>query len=232
VFLKAMTEMAKRKVTIWFIVIVVAAPSVVFGDLTDGLGAYCPFNKIRQLTEIPVQNSTFYLHGVDPALTLDGVAPPGTVAKYKDSLSVNRTAFKEIGTWTHAVPSGMTLQICPLTALRVWVGLQNSDDQRTCFDLRAELLRNGAQIASGETRNIQGVTHNPDKAKEVVLDFGPISDRYFNSGNILSLRILTKVTATGGNSSAVGLRLYYDAVSRASKLEPSSIPSCVDLGKH
>jgi len=110
------------------------------------------------------------------------------------------------------------------------VGLRSSDDQRTYFDLRAELLKNGTRIACGETRNIQGVTHNPDKAKEVVLDFGPISDRYFNSGNILSLRILTKVTATGGNNSAVGLRLYYDAVSRASRIEPSSIPSCVDLG--
>ena len=227
-----MTEMGKRHGTMWLIVIVWAAPSVIFGDLTDGLGAYCPFNEIRQLTELPVQNSTFYLHGVDPALSLDGVAPTGIVARYKDSPSVNRTAFKEIGTWTYVVPSGMTLQIYPLTALCVWVGLQNSDDQRTCFDLRAELLKGGTRIASGETRNIQGVTHNPDLAKEVVVAFGTISDRYLTSGDVVSLRILTKVTATGGHSSAVGLRLYYDAVSRASKLEPSSIPSCVDLGRH
>jgi len=35
--------------------------------------------------------------------------------------------------------------------------------------------------------------------------------------SVLSLRIMTKVTASGGHSNAVGLRLYYDGVSRPSR---------------
>ena len=120
----------------------------------------------------------------------------------------------------HAVPSGMTLQIDPLTDLRAWVGLKNSDDQGTYFDIRAELLKNGTPVASGETQNVQGITRNPDKAKEVAVAFGTVSDPALNPGDVLSLKILTKVTATGGHSSAVGLRLYYDSVTRPSRFEP------------
>jgi hypothetical protein len=118
----------------------------------------------------------------------------------------------------------MYLKLGSLNDLHVWVGLKNSDDQGTYFDIRAELIKGGTQIASGETKNIQGVTRNPDKAKEVVVAFGAISNPGFNPGDVLSLRILTKVTAAGGHSNAVGLRLYYDSLSRPSKFEPGSIP--------
>ena len=110
-----------------------------------------------------------------------------------------------------------------LSDLHVWVGLKNSDDQGTYFDIRAELLKNGIAIASGEMQNIQGVTRNPDKAKEVAVAFGTISDGAFNADDVLSLRILTKVTATGGHSGAVGLRLYYDALSRPSTFGTSLV---------
>jgi len=163
-----------------------------------------------------------YLHGVDPDLTLDDAAPTGTVAKYKDSPSVNRTAFKEIGTWTYDVLAGAALDSS--RNLHVWVGLKNSDDQGTYFDIRGELYKNGTLVASGETMNVQGITRNPDRAKEVAVAFGTVSDPALNPGDVLSLKILTKVTATGGHSSAVGLRLYYDSLSRPSRFEPGPTP--------
>lgn len=104
----------------------------------------------------------------------------------------------------------------------MWIGLKNSDDQGTYFDVRAELFKNGYPMAACETLNIQGVTRNPDKAKEVILDFGMISDGKFEAGDTLSLRILTKVTDVGGHSNAVGLRLYYDSTSRPSGLTITS----------
>jgi sulfatase modifying factor 1 len=164
----------------------------------------------------------FYLHGAGSDLTLDNGAPTGATPKYKDSPSLRRTEFREIGTWTYAVPSGMLLHIGSVKDLHVWVGLKNSDDQGTYFDIRAELLKNDTAVASGEVTNIQGVTRNPDKAKEVVLDFGVIPTAEFNPGDVLSLRILTKVTDVGGHNSAVGLRLYYDSVSRSSRFRAGS----------
>ena len=86
----------------------------------------------------------------------------------------------------------------------------------------AELLNNGTAVASGEVTNIQGVTRNPDQAKEVVLDFGVSPTAEFNPGDVLSLRILTKVTDVGGHNNAVGLRLYYDSASRPSGFKASA----------
>jgi hypothetical protein len=99
----------------------------------------------------------------------------------------------------------------------VWIGLKNSDDQGTYFDVRAEIRKNSVVIATGETKNIQGVTRNPDLAKEVAVTFGSVSDAAFSPDDILSLRLLTKVADSGGHANAVGLRVYYDAVTRASR---------------
>jgi hypothetical protein len=165
-----------------------------------------------------------YLHGVAPDLTLDDVAPTDTTAQYQDSPGVNRTTFQEIGTWTYVVPPDVNLQPDAARNLYVWLGLKNSDDQGTYFDLRAELLRNEAPIASAQTTNIQGITRNANKAKEVVVAFDAIGDGAFSPGDVLAIRILTKVTDSGGHGNAVGLRLYYDSLSRPSRFEPSSVP--------
>jgi hypothetical protein len=165
-----------------------------------------------------------YLHGVAPDLILDDVAPTGTTAQYQDSPGVNRTTFQEIGTWTYVVPPDVNLRLDAARNLYVWLGLKNSDDQGTYFDLRAELLRNEAPIASAQTTNIQGITRNPNKAKEVVVAFDAIGGAAFSPGDVLAIKILTKVTDSGGHNNAVGLRLYYDSLSRPSRFEPASVP--------
>ena len=122
----------------------------------------------------------------------------------------------DVGFDNVAVTVGMK-QLATLGPVKVWLGLKNSDDQGTYFDLRVDLLKNGVTIATGETRDIRGITRNPSLAKEATVTFGTISDNQLNSGDVLSLRIMTKVTASGGHSNAVGLRLYYDALSRPSR---------------
>jgi len=155
-----------------------------------------------------------YLHGTAPALTLNNTAPTGTTAKYLDSPAINRTAYKVIGTWADPVTVPVASILRP-TPLEVWIGLKNSDDQGTYFDLKAEVLRNGVPVAEGVKVDIRGVTRNPDKALKVTIDLSSL-DVFVSPGDTLSLRISAKVTASGGHNSAVGLRLYYDAVNRAS----------------
>jgi len=140
-----------------------------------------------------------------------------TATKFKDSPAVKRTIWQTIGTWS-APPLTSALRLEAVGDLHVWLGLKNSDDQGTYFDLRAELRKNGSVIASGETKTIQGVTRNPSLAKEVTVAFGALSTSEFNPGDVLSLKILTKVADSGGHSNAVGLRLYYDAVARPSRV--------------
>ena len=118
-------------------------------------------------------------------------------------------------------PLAESTEITP--SAKVWIGLKNSDDQGTNFDLRAELLKNGTVIASGETRCITGVTRNADKAKEVTVPLSPIATGNVVAGDVLSLKISTRIgtnpngTKCAGHSNAVGLRLYYDGTTRPSR---------------
>ncbi len=158
----------------------------------------------------------YYFHTTTTSNEINNNAPTATTAKFKDSPAVNRTTYQEIGVWS-AAPLIAPMQLESLSSLVTWIGLKNSDDQGTYFDLKVEIIKNGIVRAAGETKNIQGVTRNPSLAKEVAVAFGAISDAQFSTGDVLSIRILTKVADSGGHNNAVGLRMYYDAVSRSSR---------------
>ncbi len=175
-----------------------------------------------------------FLHGTGstanpPTLFVDENVPVGTIAKYSDSKAIKfagGNSWKEIGTWT-ADPAFSTGTLDAVGDLEVWVGLKNSDDIGTRFDLRAEVYRNDSLVASGETYCIQGVTRNPALAKEVSVSFDLlVPDSSFNgTSDVLRLKILTRIGTDGaggfcgGHSNAVGLRLYHDAETRPSSFE-------------
>ncbi len=175
---------------------------------------------------LPVfQRRTSFLRGAGadvnpPVLYLDA-APNASAPKYRDSAGVKfagGNVFKEVGTWT----SPMVAAFDATGALHTWIGLKNSDDQGTRFDLRAELYKNGILLAQGLIRCIQGVTRNPDSAEAVTVPFGLLPTTVLEGSDGLSLRILTRIgtnpddTACGGHSNAVGLRLYFDSTNRPS----------------
>ncbi|MGH7752225.1 MAG: Kelch repeat-containing protein, partial [Gemmatimonadales bacterium] len=111
-----------------------------------------------------------------------------------------------------------------MSNLHVWLGLKNSDDQGTSFDLQAELYKNGALVTSGLTRCITGVIRDPNLAKEVTAAFAPFATPTFNgTSDQLSLKIWTRIgtnpdnTKCPGHNNAVGLRLYFDATTRSAR---------------
>jgi hypothetical protein len=179
-----------------------------------------------KLTPLP-RPVSFFLHD---GASLDNNSPTATTAKYKDSPSVKFSGgnpWKEIGVWTASAPL-TDGRLDGLGGLDVWLGLKNSDDQGTNFDLRAEVYKDGVLVASGEAYLIKGVTRNPDKALKVTVSFGSFSPVDFDGiSDTLSLKILTRIGTDGnghfggGHSSAVGLRLYFDAVNRPAVLAVS-----------
>jgi probable HAF family extracellular repeat protein len=177
----------------------------------------------------PTPTPPLFLHsdvGHSPVLFLDTTAPTNSTARYKDSPPVSISGgnpWKEVGTWT-ASPELTDGLLRGLGGVGTWIGLKNSDDQGTRFDLRIEVRKNASEVvAAGEVACIDGVTRNPAKAKEVVvtlLPFPPVS--FDGSGDALSLRVLTRIGSGGscvGHKSAVGLRLYFDAFDRDSRIE-------------
>jgi hypothetical protein len=197
-----------------------------------GVGAFAA--KLGNVSSV----ATIYLRGIGPSsnpptLFLDASAPTNTTAKFKDSTAINFSGgnpWKEVGVW----PAEPSLTVGSLTALgdlRVWLGLKNSDDQGTKFDLRVEVSRNGALVAAGETYCIQGITRNASLAKEVIVSFAPFAPVTFDGvTDELSLKVLTRIGSNGaggfcgGHSNAVGLRLYFDSISRPSRFNATNAP--------
>ncbi len=189
-------------------------------------------------TPTPSTAQGFYLRGIGPnnnppVLLLDTAAPTATTAKYKDSTSVNfngGNSWKEIGTWL-AAPILTDGELTTLNDLHVWLGLKNSDDQGTRFDVRAEVYKNGMLIASGETLCIQGITRNANNALASSVAFAPFNAQDFNGlTDVLSLKVLTRIGTNGsggfcgGHSNAVGLRFYFDATDRPAKFDATLGP--------
>jgi hypothetical protein len=112
----------------------------------------------------------------------------------------------------------------------LWLGLKNSDDQGTSFDLKTEVSINDTLISDGVTRCIIGVTRNPSRAKDIEVLFSPTADNVLDAGDILSLKILTRIGTNSddskcpGHKNAVGLRLYYDGVNRPSRFGAEIAP--------
>ncbi|TLY41826.1 MAG: hypothetical protein E6K58_09180, partial [Nitrospirae bacterium] len=176
-------------------------------------------------------SADFFLHGAGatanpPTLFLDRTAPTDTTAKFKDSTSINFSGgnpWKEVGTWP-ADPALTAGTLSALSDLHVWLGLKNSDDQGTNYDLQAEVYKNSTLVSSGLTRCITGVTRNPALAKEALVAFSSFPPTDFNgTSDQLSLKILTRIgtnpdnTKCPGHNNAVGLRVYFDATTRQAR---------------
>ena len=183
----------------------------------------------------------FYLRGRGaianpPTLTLDDTAPSDTTAKFKDSTSISYSGgnpWKEIGTWA-AAPAGSAQTLSGVSGLLAFLGLKNSDDQGTQFDLRAEIFRNGILAGSSATLCITGVTRNPNSAKVVTAVLDPFAPVPVAVGDVLSLKLSTRIGTNpdgskcsrpgGSHSSALGLRVYFDAVSRSARFKATFAP--------
>ena len=113
----------------------------------------------------------------------------------------------------------------------LWIGLRNSDDIGTWYDLKAEMLVNGVSITSGVTRCIQGLIRDPKKAFEAVVPFGAFSSVTLVSGDVVAIRVSTRVgtnpdeTFCGGHNGTVGLRLYYDYTGYTSHIDATIAPT-------
>jgi Glucodextranase, domain B len=198
---------------------------------STGISPASRISRGRAITQSAAP-SDFYLHGTDPianpaSLFLDNTAPTTTTAKSKDSSSINFNGgnpWKEVGTW-NASPSLTRGVLTSLSGLHVWVGLKNSDDQGTNFDVRAEVYKNNTLISAGLSQCVTGVTRNAANAKEVVVPFASVPETLFDGAvDTLFVKVLTRIgtdatgARCGGHSNAVGLLSYFDATNRPSKL--------------
>lgn len=159
-----------------------------------------------------------------PALSLSTLAPSERAAKSQDSPRIKfagGNSWVAVGTWT-AAPGLGSGTLTALGAAQLWLGLKDSHNSDTYFDLRVEAYKNGALLATGQTLCVQGITGAPDAARNVTVAFAPVAATSFNGiSDVLALRVLTRIgttaagTACGGHPDAAGVRVYFDGVGRA-----------------
>jgi hypothetical protein len=98
-----------------------------------------------------------------------------------------------------------------LTALgpaQLWIGLKNSDDVGTKFDLLAEVLKNGTVIGSGQVNGVAGGSSGFNNAKLDAINLAMPGAVAINSGDTLSLRLSVRIATTGHRSGTA--RLWYN----------------------
>ena len=93
----------------------------------------------------------------------------------------------------------MTGTLAALEDAHVSLGLKNSDDIGTNFDIRLETFRNGVLVSAGETRCVQNLTRNATLARDVAVPFPTFAATPFSGSDVLTLRVRTRIgtNATG-----------------------------------
>ena len=165
-------------------------------------------------------------------LVLVTTPPAGSVAKFLDSPALKRTGtypypYTLIGEWDDGYVGNIVGCILEaVSPLHVWLGLRNSDDQGTNFDLKADVLFTSNApgsptviVASTEKLCIKGLTRNPALAQEIISGFPPPLHVAGDGEFSLTLSARIASPACGGHANATGLRVYYDSADRDSRFD-------------
>ncbi len=161
--------------------------------------------------------------------TIPNVAA-GTVASDNCSVVVTQTpaAGTAVGLGTHTItvratdPSGnfteatTTFTVNALQfATKFWLGLKNSDDVGTKFDLRAEVRKNNQLVGSAEIYDQNGGSSGFNNASLRTIA-AALSSTGFCSGDNVSVTLLVRVAANSGHVSGTARLWYNDAIANSS----------------
>jgi len=206
------------------------APPIVMSFSMDGLSAdAAEVGPISSPVPTPSRCSNMRLEppialyldrGTGGNLLLTEAAPTSTTAKFTDSPVLSRSngnPWKEIGAWDTVI-NPLPCPIAEIGDLHVWLGLRNSDDQGTQFDLKAEVFVGGNVVATGETDCVVGLARNPALAREVTVSFEPPAREFLS--NEVTLVLSARIgTGCPGHASATGLRVYYGSAAQDSSFD-------------
>ena len=100
-------------------------------------------------------------------------------------------------------------QLTSLGSASVWIGLKNSDDVGTKFDLLAEVLKNGLVVGSGQANDVPVGGSGFNNAVQRAISQTLASPQGLCPGDLLSIRLSARVAASSGHNSGTA-RLWYN----------------------
>ena len=167
---------------------------------------------------------------------LDGVPPDGTCSQgfdcYTQDITEQVFAIGDHNSDSGVSGSGTGFsdfeavdQTSPTsTAARVWLGLKNSDDVGTRFDLKAIVKQNGTQVSSGTLLGSLGGSSGFNNAK---LRTVPLSlpSSAFTSGDTMSIEVSTRVSCIGNSHNSGTARLWFNDFAANSRVNETGAPT-------
>lgn len=171
-----------------------------------------------------VSQAQLYL-GAGSALA--ATAPTSTTPAFADSDKLrfeNENPWVDIGAWS--APAALARGALTTLGASVWLGVDkpNDGDDGT-FDVRIEIGKNGVTIASAERLCVGGLSDDPALAAQIELPIPVPVTSFDGSADVLSVHVAGRIGTDGAGALCAdhrrnthALRLYYDAVDRASAL--------------
>jgi hypothetical protein len=98
---------------------------------------------------------------------------------------------------------------------QVWLGLKNSDDAGTKFDLLAEVFKNGSLIGAGQLNDVSGGSNGFNNAILSTISLTQAGGTGFRTGDQLSIRFSVRIAATSGHSSGTARLWFNDAAANS-----------------
>jgi len=147
----------------------------------------------------------------DPATTVTGLSAGANVLRWTITNGACPASTDDV-TITSA---GGSSTLTALGHAKVWVGLKNSDDVGTKFDLLAEVLRNGVVIGSGQINDVPGGSSGFNNAVLNTINLALSSSQSFCTGDTLSFRLSVRVAASSTHVSGTARLWYNDAAANS-----------------
>ena len=134
--------------------------------------------------------------------------------------TVTATATRQDSS-TQSCTFDVTVNAPSLTAIgpaNVWIGLKNSDDVGTKFDLLAEVFKNGNPIGSGQLNGVNGGSSGFNNAALRTINMALTNSASFCPGDTLSFKLSVRIAVgvTGHRSGTA--RLWYNDVAANSRV--------------
>ncbi len=149
----------------------------------------------------------------DGTATLSGTPAVGTGGTYEITFTANNGVVPDaVQSFTLTVNTKLTV----LGPANVWLGLKNSDDVGTNFDVLAEVLRNGIVVGEGQLDGVSGGSGGFNNAILRIISLVLPSATNLGSGDTLGLRLSVRIAVgVSGHRSGTARLWFNDAAANS-----------------